>query len=135
MTATLHTDGGARGNPGPSGIGLVLKIGAREVRHGEYIGRATNNQAEYRALIAGLRRAVAEGVTELHCYLDSELVVKHLSGEYRVRDSGLRVLRAHVVRLAERFRRVTFTHVSREKNKAADRLVNEAIDKSSPTSA
>lgn len=131
MRATLCTDGGARGNPGPAGIGYVLKIGTRAVRHGEYIGVATNNQAEYRALIAGLQRAKTEGATELSCFLDSELLVKQLLGEYRVRDADLRPLHGEARSLAERFQRVTFTHVPREKNKEADRLVNEAIDKGS----
>lgn len=128
MKATLHTDGGARGNPGPAGVGFVLRIGAREVRHGAYIGETTNNQAEYRALIAGVDRAIAGRVTDLSCYLDSELLVKQLAGEYRVRDAELRPLHERVRRLAERFQRITFTHVPREKNKEADRLVNDAID-------
>ncbi|MBI4022053.1 MAG: ribonuclease HI family protein [Candidatus Andersenbacteria bacterium] len=131
MKATLYTDGGARVNPGPAGIGFVLKFGGREIKRGTYIGEATNNQAEYRALMAGLQAAAAEGVSEMACYLDSELLVKHLSGEYRVRDADLRPLYERVCRLVKLFSRITFTHVPREKNKAADRLVNEAIDQSS----
>lgn len=130
MIATLYCDGGARGNPGPAGVGFLLRIGGREIRQGKYIGEATNNQAEYRALLAGMEAAAAEGVSEVDCYLDSELLVKHLSGAYRVRDEDLRLLYARVCRLMERFLRITFTHVPREKNKAADRLVNEAIDQS-----
>ncbi|PIT97977.1 MAG: ribonuclease H [Candidatus Andersenbacteria bacterium CG10_big_fil_rev_8_21_14_0_10_54_11] len=129
MKGVLHTDGGARGNPGPAGIGFVLQIGRREILAGEYIGETTNNQAEYRALLGGLQRALAEGVTELQCYIDSELVVKQLAGQYRVKDIKLKPLYKQVCELVDRFARVSFTHVRREKNKVADKLVNEAIDR------
>jgi len=133
LRATLHTDGGARGNPGPAGIGYVLHIASRQITHGEYIGKATNNQAEYRALLAGMARACQERVTQLTCYLDSELVVRQLAGEYRVKDTALRVLYDRVCRLISEFERVSFTHVRREKNKLADALVNEAIDRAGVT--
>lgn len=126
--ATLHTDGGARGNPGPAGIGYVLKSGHTEFLHSAYIGEATNNVAEYEALRQGLTHALDEGVTKLACYLDSELVVKQLKGQYRVKNEGLKPLYEKVVALASRFAEISFTHVRREKNKDADKLVNQAID-------
>lgn len=127
--ATLSTDGGARGNPGPAGIGYVLSVPGRKViTAGEYIGEATNNQAEYQALQTGLERALAEGVTQLTCYLDSELVVRQLAGEYRVKESTLRIYFTKVDALRKKFSRITFTHVRREKNELADTLVNQAID-------
>lgn len=130
MKATLYCDGGARGNPGPAGIGFVLQLPeAPVVQHGEYIGEVTNNVAEYRALIAGLTRAQQAAVIELEVFLDSELVVRQMHGEYRVKDAKLKPLFAEAQQLAAQFRPITFAHVSREKNAVADRLVNEAIDK------
>lgn len=129
MKATLYTDGGSRGNPGPSGIGFVLtKDGQTPISQGKYIGEGTNNRAEYLALIEGLLLAKKEGVKELHCFLDSELVVKQLKGQYRVKHVDLKPLFAEVKKLTIGFTKVTFTHVKREKNKLADLLVNEAID-------
>ncbi len=128
--ATLYSDGGSRGNPGPAGIGFVLRADDRDpIGVGDHIGDATNNQAEYRALLAGMQRAHEEQVTALDCFLDSELVVKQLKGEYRVRDADLRPLFAEVSSLVTHFETVTFTHVRREKNKEADKLVNIALDK------
>lgn len=130
MKATLYSDGGARGNPGPAGIGFVLAIETGSaIEAGEYIGETTNNQAEYQALIAGLTRAQQEGVKELTCYLDSELVVKQMTGEYRVKEPTLKPLHENVRGLAALFERISFAHVPREKNKVADRLVNQAIDR------
>lgn len=129
MKATLHTDGGARGNPGPAGIGYVLGIaGKPPIVHGEYIGHATNNQAEYKAFIAGLKRARAEHVSELDCLLDSELVVKQLQGEYKVKNVDLKPLVRQAQELIEQFARITFSHIPRAKNARADALVNKAID-------
>jgi ribonuclease HI len=128
--AIIFSDGGARGNPGPAGIGFVLKIGKNKpIEVGEYAGEITNNQAEYLAIKGGLDRALIEKVNELDCFLDSELVVKQLNGEYRVKNHGLRPIFEEVKGLAEKFEKVTFSHVRREKNKEADRMVNEAIDK------
>ena len=128
--ATLHSDGGARGNPGPAGIGFVLKAEGKEpIEYGEYIGETTNNQAEYTALIKGMGRALKDGVTNLECFLDSELVVKQLQGDYRVRNQGLRPLCEEVQELIGKFCHVAFRHVPREKNKRADGLVNRAINK------
>lgn len=133
MKAILYTDGGARGNPGPAGIGYVLLFDdGREIEKGEYIGEATNNQAEYKALLAGLQRARQEEILELECRLDSELVVKQLSGEYRVKDADLKPLRERVKNLAAAFEKISFTHIPREKNKKADKLVNKALDKNIP---
>lgn len=129
MKATLHCDGGARGNPGPAGIGFVLALpGAPLIREGAYIGEATNNVAEYRALIAGLTRAAAAAVTELTVFLDSELVVRQMKGEYRVKDAKLKSLFAEAQELAAQFRPIAFHHVPREKNAGADSLVNRALD-------
>jgi len=109
----------------------VLRIDAQEdIEHGEHIGDTTNNQAEYQALLFGMRRAHTENVGVLECFLDSELVVKQLKGQYRVKDPDLRVHYADISSLITHFENVTFTHVPRAKNKDADRLVNEALDKS-----
>jgi ribonuclease HI len=134
MKASLYTDGGARGNPGPAAIGYVLTMAGRDaIEHGEFIGRATNNQAEYTALRRGIERARREGVDELNCFLDSELVVKQMAGDYRVRDADLKPLYADVCGLLDSFARVTFNHVRREKNKRADKLVNHALDQKQNT--
>lgn len=126
---TLHTDGGARGNPGPAGIGFVLKKNDKVVAEGgEYIGEATNNVAEYQAILAGLRLAKKEGVKEVACFLDSLLVVEQLKRNYKVKDPKLGVLFVNVWNLIQEFKKVTFQHIRREENAHADRLVNEAID-------
>jgi ribonuclease HI len=127
--ATLYTDGGARGNPGPAAIGFVLSgVGHAPILYKEHIGTGTNNQAEYRALLAGITRARKEGVEDLMCYLDSELVVKQVRGEYRVKNEELKLLLADIKVLLSEFRSITFEHVPRSKNAAADKLVNEALD-------
>ena len=128
MKATIHTDGGARGNPGPAGIGAVIKVGDKQLELKRYIGETTNNQAEYRALILALEHALENGVTEAECLLDSELVVKQLNREYRVKDKDLGVLFVKVYNLSTKFKKITFKHIYREQNKLADKLVNEAID-------
>jgi len=126
---TLHTDGGARGNPGPAGIGFVLVLPDKtEIAHGEYIGETTNNQAEYQALLAGLERALSLGVREIDCYLDSELVVKQLNGQYKVKHEDMKLLWSDVGDLKRKFSSISFTHVMRVKNKKADALVNKALD-------
>ena len=126
--AILHTDGGARGNPGPAGIGAVLKVGDDTYYYKKYIGETTNNQAEYQALILGLAKAKELGVDEVDCFLDSELVVKQLNREYKVKDKDLAPLFIKVYNLSLGFKKIVFKHVFREANKAADKLVNEAID-------
>ena len=131
MKAKLWTDGGARGNPGPAAFGYVLEddTGTVLAAHGEAIGVATNNVAEYRALIAGLERAVEVGVRELDVISDSELLVKQMKGEYRVKNETLRDLSVQASRLSRRIPRVRWNAVRREHNELADRLVNEALDR------
>lgn len=132
MKARLFTDGGARGNPGPAAYGYVLEAddGAVLAAHGEAIGTATNNVAEYRALLAGLEKALELGVDELEVVSDSELLVKQMRGEYKVRKPTLRELSAQAAELADELRSVTYTAVRREHNELADQLVNEALDAS-----
>ena len=133
MKARLSTDGGARGNPGPAAYGYVLEAddGTILAAHGETIGVATNNVAEYRALIAGLEKAVEVGVDQLEVVSDSELLVKQMKGEYRVKNENLRPLAVQASRLAKDVGRVRWTSVRREHNELADRLVNEALDAAS----
>ena len=130
MRATLFTDGGARGNPGPAAYGYVLEAddGTLLAAHGERIGVATNNVAEYRALIAGLEKALELGLDELGVVSDSELLVKQMTGEYRVKNEALRKLNDEAERVARRIGEVSYTAVRREHNELADRLVNEALD-------
>lgn len=127
----IFTDGGARGNPGPAGIGIVIKSLSHEVieSYGRYIGETTNNQAEYKALISALEKAVELRAEEAECFLDSELLVKQLNHEYKVRDKDLAPLFLRVWNLLNKFKKVTFKHIPRERNKEADKLVNEAIDR------
>jgi len=127
---TTYTDGGARGNPGPAGIGVVIMEGDRVVdSFGRYIGETTNNQAEYRALVAALERASELGAKEVECKLDSELVVKQMLREYKVRDKDLQPLFLVAYNLSIGFKKITFQHVRREFNAAADAEVNVAIDR------
>ena len=137
MKATLWTDGGARGNPGPAAFAYVLEAEDGTVldAHGEAIGRATNNVAEYSALVAGLRRASDLGVAALEVRSDSELMVKQMRGEYRVKNKELQELFLDASRVARRIGDVTYTHVRREHNELADRLVNEALDADYPGAA
>ena len=130
MRATLFTDGGARGNPGPAAYAYVLEAEDGTVldARGEAIGVATNNVAEYRALVAGLERAAEAGVRELEVVSDSELLVKQMRGEYKVKNSALQDLVLDASRHARRLDTVTYRHVRREHNELADRLVNEALD-------
>jgi ribonuclease HI len=130
VKARLFTDGGARGNPGPAAYAYVLEgsDGAVLAARGEAIGIATNNVAEYRALVAGLERAAETGVDELEVVSDSELLVKQMRGEYRVKNAALRELSLEAARLARAIGRVTYRAVRREENELADRLVNEALD-------
>ena len=130
MKARLFTDGGARGNPGPAAAAFVLEAENGTVldARGEGIGVATNNVAEYRALVAGLRRAVEAGVTELEVISDSELMVKQMTGEYRVKNRALQGLSLEAARLGREIGTVRYMAVRREHNELADRLVNEALD-------
>ena len=130
MKARLFTDGGSRGNPGPAAYGYVLEAedGTVLAAHGEAIGVATNNVAEYRALLAGLERAAEAGIDELAVVSDSELLVKQMRGEYKVKNAALRELWEEAQRLARRLSGVKYEAVRREENELADRLVNEALD-------
>ncbi len=130
MKARLFTDGGARGNPGPAAYGYVLEAddGTVLAAEGMAIGEATNNVAEYSGLIAGLRKAVELHVPELEVVSDSELMVKQMRGEYRVKNEALRELSLEAARLARRIENVEYRHVKRAHNELADRLVNEALD-------
>jgi ribonuclease HI len=133
VKARLFTDGGARGNPGPAASAFVLEAedGTVLEARGTAIGVATNNVAEYRALVDGLRRASELGISELEVVSDSELLVKQMRGEYRVKNEALRVLHRDASALAGSIGRVTYTAVRREQNELADKLVNEALDSAS----
>jgi ribonuclease H / adenosylcobalamin/alpha-ribazole phosphatase len=126
----LFTDGGARGNPGPAAYGYVLEAddGTVLAAHGEAIGVATNNVAEYSALIAGLEKAVELALTQVEVVSDSELMVKQMRGEYKVKNEALRELSLRAARLARAVGDVRYTAVRREHNELADRLVNDALD-------
>ena len=130
MKAKLSTDGGARGNPGPAAYGYVLEAedGTLLDVRGQTIGVATNNVAEYRALVAGLGKAVEVGVDELEVVSDSELLVRQMTGDYKVKNPTLRELWEEATALAAKLPRVRYTSVRREHNELADRLVNEALD-------
>lgn len=126
--ATIHTDGGARGNPGPAGIGVVLEINGQKYNFKKYIGPATNNQAEYRAVILGLQKAKELGATEVDIFLDSELVQQQLSRKYKVKNADLATLFVQAWNLGLGFKKVKYVHIYRQNNKQADKLVNQAID-------
>ena len=130
MKARLFTDGGARGNPGPAAAAYVLEAEDGTVldARGEAIGIATNNVAEYRALVAGLAKAVELGLDEVEVVSDSELLVKQMNGEYRVKNAALMELSLEAARLARMLGRVCYRAVRRAENELADRLVNEALD-------
>jgi probable phosphoglycerate mutase len=129
VSAVAHVDGGSRGNPGPAGYGVhIEQDDGTVVELKESLGRATNNVAEYNGLLAALRWALANGVSRLHVRSDSELLVKQMKGEYRVRNTGLLPLYDEARALVRRVGQVRFEHVRRELNKNADRLANEAMD-------
>ena len=130
MKATLYTDGGSRGNPGPAAFAYVLEAddGTVLAAHGETIGVATNNVAEYRGLVAGLAKAVELAVPDVEVVSDSELLVKQMLGEYKVKNEALRELSLEAARLARKLDNVDYRHVRRAHNELADRLVNEALD-------
>jgi ribonuclease HI len=127
---TVNVDGGSRGNPGPAAVAAVVRDAEGEVlqEKGETIGSATNNVAEYRAVLLGIELAAALGASELELVGDSELIVRQVKGEYKVRDRALRDLHAQVKRALEPFERWSIRHVRREQNAEADELVNEALD-------
>jgi ribonuclease HI len=130
MKAVLRTDGGARGNPGPAGIGVVLEDGSGAVMAelGRPLGHATNNVAEYTALITGLEMALENGVTEVEVYLDSELVAQQVAGRWKIKNDTLRGLAVKARQLLDSFESAHLTHVPRARNAAADALANQGMD-------
>jgi ribonuclease HI len=127
----VNVDGGARGNPGPAAIGVVVQTPGGQVieERGERIGTATNNVAEYRALLLGIRRGAELGAGELELVGDSELVVRQMKGEYKVKDATLRSLHAEALQALAPFDSWSIRHVRREQNAGADRLVNDVLDR------
>ena len=135
----IHTDGGSRGNPGPAAIGVVIEVekdGESEVIQeiAETIGVASNNVAEYRAVIRALEAARELGADSVMSLLDSQLVVEQLNGRYKVKHDDMKPLHARAKELAGQFPLVTFQYVPRDQNQKADRLVNAALDRASPVS-
>lgn len=128
----IYIDGAARGNPGPAGIGVVIKSGGKTILEvSDYIGKTTNNVAEYLALIRGLEEALLLGAKEAECFSDSELLVKQIQGEYKVKNEGLSPLFHHLQSLMVKFKKFSITHKAREENKHADALANRGIDNAS----
>lgn len=134
MSYVVHTDGGSRGNPGPAAIGVVIdeKLENGELKnikkYNEYIGENTNNRAEYMAILWALNFCKTNGYKEIECFLDSQLVVRQLNKEYKIKDDGLRKIAEIIYKICENFDKISFTDVRREFNKEADRLVNAALD-------
>ena len=126
----IHIDGGSRGNPGPSGFGVHAVDGKGHVvaEHFGFLGKATNNVAEYQALLHGLRFALARGASRVEVYSDSELLVRQIEGRYRVKNAGLQPLHREAQGLLARFERARVAHVPRERNREADALANRAVD-------
>jgi len=127
---SLYVDGGSRGNPGPAGIGVVIEDtkGKALREFNKYIGIATNNIAEYNAVIYGLQEALIERADEVDLYVDSELVAQQLSGEYRVKSREIKPLFELARHLISGFKKININHIDRDKNKKADKLVNKAIN-------
>ena len=126
---SIYTDGGARGNPGPAGIGVVIFDGKKKIKElKKYIGIATNNVSEYTAVIYALQEALMQKAEEVELNLDSELVVQQLEGEYRVKNANIRPLFEQAMHLISGFKKIKIKHIPREENKEADRLVNKAIN-------
>ncbi len=128
--AKLYTDGGARGNPGVAGCSAILFSDDGQLMSftGEFYPYATNNFAEYSALLIGLKMAIKNNIKQLNCFLDSELVVKQLTGEYKVKDENIKTLHSKVKKYIEEFNTIDFNYIPREQNKHADRLVNLILD-------
>jgi ribonuclease HI len=130
MSLTIYTDGGSRGNPGPSASGYIIMDEKEEIieEGGEYLGVTTNNQAEYQAVKLALRSAIKYDPKEVHFFIDSLLVVNQMNGIYKIKNKDLWPIHADIKKTAENFEKVTFTHVRRELNKLADAKVNEVLD-------
>ena len=128
-SVSIYVDGAARGNPGPAGAGIVLKEGGKTIKSThKYLGDATNNIAEYSALISGLQEAAALGYKKVEIYLDSELVANQLKGEYRVKNNNIRPLFDKAIALINSFTGIKIVKIDRELNKEADKLANKAIN-------
>ncbi|TSA46653.1 reverse transcriptase-like protein [bacterium] len=127
---TIFTDGGARGNPGPAALGVVIYNSEGKIlkKYGKYLGEKTNNEAEYEAVISALESAVALGAETIYFRLDSELVVRQLSGIYKVKNPRMQALIIRARNLETEFKKINYSHIPREKNQLADELVNAAID-------
>ena len=130
MRAVVHCDGASSGNPGPSGIGAVVEFSGTAYEIAEPIGTATNNIAEYTSLVRSLERSLDLGADEAEVYMDSELVVKQMKGEYKVRNKGLMPLYKAASLLSRKFRSFSISHVPREENKHADKLSKKALEPS-----
>ena len=129
MLVQIYTDGAARGNPGPAGIGVVVKRGSQTMLEiSDFIGKATNNVSEYLAFIRGLEEALVLGANKIECFADSELLVKQIKGEYKVKNEGLVPLYYHAKSLIKKFKTFNIEHTVREENKHADQLANQGID-------
>ncbi|MCX6782076.1 MAG: ribonuclease HI family protein [Candidatus Magasanikbacteria bacterium] len=130
MKLIIFSDGGARGNPGPAATGVIVKneTGETVATFGEYLGEQTNNYAEYAALISGLKKAKELGATEVECVLDSELVVKQMRREYKVKEPTLQKKFVEAYNAAMQLKKVTFRHTMRENNKEADLILNKILD-------
>ncbi|HHX58757.1 MAG TPA: ribonuclease HI family protein [Candidatus Moranbacteria bacterium] len=132
----IYTDGGSRGNPGPSGIGVVVEYDKGKIKeYAEAIGEKTNNEAEYQALVFALKKAKSlvgkkrAKLLNVHCFADSELMVRQLNHQYKIQNANIQPLFLEVWNLTLDFKQVIFEHIAREKNKRADQLANQAMDK------
>lgn len=129
MKLKIFTDAGARGNPGPAAIGVVIEKTNEILKFSKFIGRATNNQAEYQAVIFALEKAKELKAEEIDLYLDSQLIANQLNRKYKIKNKDLSALFIKTWNLGLNFKRITYTYIPREKNKEADRLVNQALKK------
>lgn len=127
----IYSDGGARGNPGPAACAIVIKDETGRIisKHSGYLGSTTNNQAEYSGVLLGLTEAKKLGAAEVNFYLDSELVVNQLSGNFKVKNLDIQTIFVKIWNLSVGFKKVKYHYIPREENRAADRLVNEELDK------
>jgi ribonuclease HI len=130
MKLTIYTDGGSRNNPGPAALGVVIKdeTGKTLAAYGEYLGKQTNNYAEYSAIISGLKKAKELGADEVECIADSKLVIEQLSGRWKVKEPTLQKLFVIAYNELQKFKKVKLRHILRAYNKEADREVNKALD-------
>ncbi len=130
MKYIIFTDGGARGNPGPAATGIIVRNTNNEIimEDGEFLGVATNNDAEYSALVRAITTLKEKGATEIDCYLDSELVVKQLKGQYKVKNDRMLSAYNKIKELEKSFAKITYTHIPRSKNTEADAIVNRILD-------